>query len=34
MMVRNAQATVGQSLEVVPLNGEAKRLASEFANQN
>ena len=33
MMVRNAQATIGQSLEVVPLNGGAKRLAGEFANQ-
>jgi len=34
MMVRNSQATVAQSLEVVPLNGSAKRLAGEIANQS
>lgn len=33
MMVRNAHATVEQSLEVVPLTGAAKRLAGEIANQ-
>ena len=33
LMVRNSQATVAQSLEVVPLNGPAKRLAGEIANQ-
>ena len=34
MMVRNAHATVEQSLEVVPLRGAAKRLAGEIVNQS
>ena len=34
MMVRNSQATVEQSLETVPLNGAAKRLACEIANRS
>ena len=33
LLVRNAQATVKQSLEVVPLNGGAKRLAGEIVHQ-
>ena len=32
MMVRNSQATVKKSLEVVPLSGPAKRLAGELVN--
>ena len=34
LMVRNARATVEQSLEIVPLNGAAKRLAGEFVSQS
>lgn len=34
LMVRNAQATVEQSLEIVPLNGGAKRLAGQITNHH
>lgn len=34
MMVRNAQATVDESLQVVPLSERAKRLAGEIANSS
>lgn len=34
MVARKSQATVQQSLEVVPLSGAAKRLADEFANRD
>jgi hypothetical protein len=34
MMVRNAHATVEQSLEAVPLKGAAKRLAGEMGSQS
>ena len=33
MMVRNAQATVDQSLQVVPLSERAKRLACEIGSE-
>ena len=33
IMVRNARATVEQSLAVVPLTGAAKRLAGEMARR-
>lgn len=31
MMVRNSKASLGQSLQVVPLCGRAKQLAGELA---
>lgn len=34
MLVRNARATVDQSMSIVPLNGGAKRLAGEMASQS
>jgi hypothetical protein len=34
MLVRNTRATVQQSMEIVPLNGGAKRLAGEITSQD
>jgi len=34
LMVKNARATVEQSVDIVPLNGGAKRLAGEILNQS